>query len=156
MSREVLEKSIDLSIQFHCGEDIYIKTIFYRAQAHFHLHQYDEAIYVFSELVRLEPDSKNFQNWLRRSARKRKPKLVNQLLGFGVIMYLATVLLIVINEFIIENFYSNFSTAFNDFRVAVFVIGIVSLLSALLYDWSIAYLKVQKAIKSSSRRNKLS
>ena len=126
---QVVEHSIIYNVQFFQGEDIYLKGLYHKAYALARLHDYPAAQGVLEELIRIRPNFKPYKRLLRKCMLRQRPLYVKRLFAIGVILYLVSVAMVVLNILFIEPFHSDFLSRAEYIRFAIFVLGIISLLS---------------------------
>ena len=54
---EVLEYAIYENIKFYNGEDIYLKALYIKSLAHYHLHQTEQSEKIIRALLKLKPQT---------------------------------------------------------------------------------------------------
>ena len=148
---QVIEHSIIYNVQFYQGEDIYLKTLYHKAYALARLHDYPAAQTVLESLIRIKPNFKPYRRLLRRCMLRQRPLYVKRLFALGVILYLVSVAMVVVNILFIEPFHTDYLSGAEYARFSIFSLGIVSLLAGELTH----HFRTRSRIKELLKKNPL-
>ncbi|MEM7102141.1 MAG: hypothetical protein AAF502_03345 [Bacteroidota bacterium] len=124
---QMLQYSIIYNIQFHQGEDIYLKTLFQKATAQLYTHDYPSAQHSLEQLINIQPNYKPFRKLLLKSLLRQRPLVVKRMFAFGVILYLLSVVMVVVNILLVQPYYNEFVGLAEFWRGVVFVLSILVL-----------------------------
>lgn len=128
---EIIESSILNNIQFYQGEDIYLKTLFQKANAQFELKNYEASEHILKELVKLSPRQKMYPKLLHRCYLKRSGKYLQNLQAIGIFMLLISAGFLVINVLIFHNFYPKQALLTDIITSVGFGFGVLFILSSI-------------------------
>ncbi len=150
VSDEIIERSIYHNIQFFNGEDIYLKTLHQKAKSYFHLHEYDSAQHIAQELVKIMPGHKPYTQLLNKCLIRQRPKVVKRILAAGVLLYLISVVLVVVNILLVKPISEVSVQPMEFLRKGIFIAGISALLFGIILHHAIAFIQI-KRIKSKAK-----
>jgi len=153
VSDEIIERSIYHNIQFFNGEDIYLKTLYQKAKSYFHLHEYESAQHVAQELVKILPGHSPYSQLLNKCLIRQRPKLIKRFLAGGVLLYLLSVVLIVVNILLVKPISEASVEPMEFLRKGIFLAGILVLLFGIVLHHFLAFLHIKK-IKSQGKSKK--
>lgn len=140
---KVIELSILNNIQYYQGEDIYHKTLFQKAQAHRFLNQLPEAIHITKELIKMNSEPKEYQQFLKICYTNNESPILELLRGYGVLICFVSAILFLLNILIVEPFYPASVFTINVVSATGLIIGGLMLTAGLtIHRWK-AYRKFQ-------------
>lgn len=146
-ANEVIKLSILNNVQYYQGEDIYHKTLFQKAQAHRFLNQMSEAIHITKELIKMDSEPKEYQQFLKLCYTDNELPILELLRGYGVLICFISAALLLLNILIVEPFYPQSVYLINVISATGLVIGGIMLTAGLsIHRWK-AYRKFQDFIK---------
>ena len=135
----IIETSIFNNIQFHQGEDIYLKTLLQKAQSFYQLQRFSEAEHILKELIKLSPTHKTYPKLLRQCLAKDGAVYLQSIQSAGIFMVLIFAGLWVINILVIRNFFLEYTLLSN----LICWLGIISGASFLVISSIIKRVRVQ-------------
>jgi tetratricopeptide (TPR) repeat protein len=133
MADVVIETAFEQNILTHGNEDIVQKTLYFKASSHFHLREYPKAIYILSELLKLNPFEEEYIRFLKKNLWYNQPAYFQPLRGLVILIFLLTAVIIAIEMIVIRTLYSELNTSVEILRNCVFATGIAAL--AVGYGW---------------------
>ncbi len=143
IANEVIRLSISNNIQYYQGEDIYHKTLFQKAQSHYSLNHLSEAIHITKELIKMNSEPKEYQQFLKLCYTNNEVPILELLRGYGVLICFISATLFLLNILIIEPFYPDSVFLINIISATGLVIGGLMLTAGLtIHRWK-AYRKFQ-------------
>lgn len=151
---DIIELSITHNIQFFNGEDIYLKTLYQKAKSYFHLHEYESAEHVSSELVKMVPNQTSYSKLLNKCLIRQRPNFVKRMLASGVFLYLLSVVFVVINILIVKPSFPEYHWGMETTRISIFVGGIAMLILAMVLHHFSVFNRIRK-IKRKAIEKKL-
>ena len=143
VANTVIEQSIMHNIQYWQGEDIYLKTLYQKAQSHYYLQEYKPTLHIIKELIKLKPNDKEYLRLFKRCVALDGAVFLKNMRAVGVLLFLLAAGLFVINILIVENFYAAYSQAFSYISMAVVSLGGI----LLLWSVSIHRYKTYRQVK---------
>jgi tetratricopeptide (TPR) repeat protein len=148
MADVVIEISFTENIIEIRGHEILRPTLFQKAASYYNLADYPKAIYVLSELIKIDPTDQEVARFMERALRKSRPELIGHTRAVAIFLFLATALIISIEALIIRNFYPQYTPSVEWARNGLFILGIVVLLGGELVHRIRAKSAVLRLIKS--------
>jgi tetratricopeptide (TPR) repeat protein len=128
MADMVIEMSFMENITEIGGQEIFRSTLFKKAASYYNLLDYPKAIYVLSELIKIEPNDPDVTQFLERCLRKSRPKLIRNTRAIAIFFFLVTALIISIEVLIIRNFFMHYTPLVELSRNYLFGIGVLVLI----------------------------
>lgn len=126
---QIIGLSMLHNIQYYHGEDVFHKSLYYKAFALLQLQRPQEAAHVLRELIKLDPIDKRYPKLLRKAYTLYPKGYAQHLQGAGILLLLLASGLLVVNVLIIQNFYPEYSPLTD--RLFMAGIGVGSLLIVL-------------------------
>jgi hypothetical protein len=120
VAEEVLQYSIQNSIKFYKGEDIYIKALFYKTITEYHLYNTEQATVFCIQLLRLKPQSVVYKKLLKKCFMRTRPRFVENGYSISLLLYFAAATTAAIKFFYIEPFAPHYDTVFLTLQIALF------------------------------------
>lgn len=151
LADRIIELSILENVRFIQGEDIYRKALYQKGYAYFYLHDYPSSAYVARELIKISPDYRPYRRLLRRCMIRKRPPYVKRLLGIGVGLYFLSVILVIVEQLIIGNFYESMLDEAGLFRMGIFGVG----LSAFVIGEGLHHRQIHGFIKQFVEKAKI-
>lgn len=151
----IIELSILNNIQYYQGEDVYIKTLFQKSQSLYALEAYTEAIHLLKELIKISPNQKTYGKALKRCLIQSKATYLQHLQASGIVAFLVSFGIVIINVLLIENFYSEYQTLFVRLYTIGFLLGSILLGAGLLIQRFLIHNEVRRFQKMAQRRKSL-
>jgi len=144
VSDEIIERSIYNNIQFFNGEDIYMKTLHQKAKSFFHLHKYNASQHIAQELVKMNPGHKPFSQLLNKCLIRQRPILIKRVLAAGVLLYLLSVVLVVVNILLVKPISEVSVQPMEFLRKGIFIAGIGMLFFGIVLHHVLAFIQIRR------------
>jgi tetratricopeptide (TPR) repeat protein len=154
MADVVIEMSFMENITEIGGQEIFRATLFKKAASYYNLFDFPKAIYVLSELIKIEPNDPDTQQFLERCLRKSRPKLIRNTRAIAIFFFLATALLISIEILIIRNFLTQYTPLIELSRNCLFAFGVLILVVGELWQRLRAKRDVLKLVNLAKKNKK--
>ena len=126
-ARQLLEDSIALNIQFIDGQDIYLRTLYQKANAHLRLGDAAQATKIATQLLRLAPKQVAYQTLVRDCLLVVRPSWVRASWAMGLGLIILGIFTSLTNMFFIELVYNNYTIQFAQAALLMFVTGSLAL-----------------------------
>ena len=120
VAEEVLQYSIQNSIKFYKGEDIYIKALFYKTITEYHLYNTERATEFCLQLLRLKPQSVVYKKLLQKCFMRTRPRFVENGYTISLLLYFAAASAAAVKFFYIEPFAPYYDTVFLTLQITLF------------------------------------
>jgi tetratricopeptide (TPR) repeat protein len=154
MADVVIEISFAENITELNGQEIFRSTLFQKAVSYYHLYDFQKAIYVLTELVKINPNSQKATYFLEKCLRKSRPKFVKNTRAIAIFFILLTAVVVAIDVLFIRNFAINWLPLIGLIRNSTLILGIFILMSGELIHWIRARLEVFKLVNSVKKTKK--
>ncbi len=102
----VIESAILQNIQSYKGKDIYFNMLFRKAASLYNLVEYDSAVRILRELVKIDPWNKDAVSFLKKCMRKKQPRLLQYSKAASILLFLLAAFVIGIEVLFIHPFYN--------------------------------------------------
>ncbi len=80
----IIYLSIDHNIQYYQGEDIYQKMLFEKAKSYFFLEDFEKAIHIYLELIKMRPKNKRYVTALKEVLLKAEVSYIDNIMLSGI------------------------------------------------------------------------
>ena len=80
----IIYLSIDNNIQYYKGEDIYQKTLFEKGQSYYFLEEYEKAMHIYLELIKIDGENVFYVKELKEVLLKTEVKYADTILVVGL------------------------------------------------------------------------
>ena len=130
---QIIQLSIEYNIQFYRGEDIYFKSLYQKAAAHFNLLEQDEAIHILKELIKIAPYHGLSILFLKKCMHRSQPNYIKIARATSIVLFLGAAIITAIEVMVIHPFSPMYTTIFEQFRFATLGLGIFVLVGTFLY-----------------------
>ncbi len=130
---EVVRLSIENNIQFHKGEDIYFKNLYQKAASHYNRLEYEQAIHILRELIKIAPHHGLSILFLKKCMNRSQPKYIKIARATSIVLFLGAAIITAIEVMVIRPFSATHTIVFEQIRFATLGIGILVLLGTFLY-----------------------
>lgn len=124
MANVVIEESLLQYSKLSDGTDVFEDTLFHKSIAHYHLAQYDDAAYLLHELMRINPSENAYSSALKKCLRNKESKYAQRVRASAILCFLSAAIVIAFEVIIVRNFYSQYQTNIEWFRILLFLAGI--------------------------------
>ncbi len=151
----LLEESIDKNVQCFQGSDVFCQALFRKAAAHYQLLQYDKAIHLLQELIKIDPTHKAAILLLKRTLRKAKTQFLKTIKATAVLAFLASTLVIATEVLFIKNLLPAQQPLFQSIHVILLTLSIgIYILGEGYLRWQ-AHYQVQQLIHAAKKKKAL-
>ncbi len=131
--QQVIQLSIEHNIQFYRGEDIYFKSLYQKAAAHYNLLEYETAIHILKELIKIAPYHGLSILFLKKCKYRSQPTYIKIARATSIVLFLGAAIITAIEVMIIHPFSPIYTAVFEQFRFATLGLGIFVLIGVFLY-----------------------
>lgn len=128
------------------GKDIYIDLLTKKASAQYHLRQFDEAIHICQELIKMNKSSALPPLLLKKCLLKKVPKYVGTLRGISIFSLLLASCCFALSLFVLDADHSWMSTVIIARRIALLV-GMAALAASWMAPQFITTIQVEKILQ---------
>lgn len=136
MADAVIEASIQENVQEFHGEDVFQHTLFRKAASCFQLFEPERTEYILRELLRINPTHADASLFLKKCLRNMRPWLVRQTRAAAVVLFFVAALAVVLQIFVVRNFYEHLTRPFDIFWWSALALGILVLgMGEALHHW---------------------
>jgi hypothetical protein len=148
MADVVIEISFMENITEIGGQEIFHTTLFQKAMSYYNLQDLTSAMYVLTELIKIDPHDFEATYFLERCLRKSRPQFVRNTRATAIGLFLATALIISIETLFVRNFSPEYVSLVEVIRNVSFCLGIFILISGELIHWLKAKREVVRLVDS--------
>ncbi len=132
-AQQIIQLSIEHNIQFYKGEDIYFKCLYQKAAAHFNLLEYDAAIHILKELIKIAPYHGLSILFLKKCLNRAQPNYIKIARAVSIVLFLGTAIITAIEVISIRPFSPMYTAIFEQIRLTTLGLGILVLVGTFLY-----------------------
>lgn len=136
------------------GEDVFLVSIFRKAVACYHLQEYELAVHLFKELLRLDPDNPGGRMGLRRTFYRMKPENVLNARAASVLLLLVAALITAAELLVVRYFFQPWEKLVEWTRIGLFLLGVLVLAGSYLYHRQRAYREAERFSREMKRRKR--
>ena len=130
---EVIALSIAHNIQFYKGEDIYFKNLYQKAASHYNRLEYDQAIHILKELIKIAPHHGLSILFLKKCMNHSQPTYIKMARATSIVLFLGAAIITATEVMVIHPFSPTYTTLFEQLRFSTLGIGILVLVGTFLY-----------------------
>lgn len=131
-----IECSITYNIQYLAHRDIYYHLLFRKAASLYNTLAYDKADYILRELIRMNPEKAEVNQFLKKCLRKTKPAIVRHSRAASILLFLLAALVICVEVLFVRPFMGEWTASIELTRNLIFVTGCISLIGgAVIHHW---------------------
>jgi len=130
---QVIQLSIEQNIQFYRGEDIYFKSLYQKAASHYNRLEYDEAIHILKELIKIAPHHGLSIQFLKKCLNHSQPRYIKVARAASIILFLGAAIITAVEVMYIHPFSPSYTDLFEQLRFATLGLGFLILIGAFLY-----------------------
>jgi len=136
MADAVIEASIQENVQEFHGEDVFQHTLFRKAASCFQLFEPERTEYILRELLRINPNHADAALFLKKCLRNMRPWTVRQTRAAAVVLFFVAALAILLQIFVVRNFYEHLTRPVDIFWWSALALGILVLgMGEALHYW---------------------
>jgi len=144
----VIEQTILENIWGQTGEDLYEKALFLKAAALHNAGKVKDALSISGQLLRINPENKTYRHLIRRCAIKRYSHMMSSLRMMGIIVLLASSVLMAYEFFYNGRMEQGLIHSFHQVRNIVFCFGLFTLVAIECAHRAMAYLHIRRVLKA--------
>lgn len=148
----VIELSIIENLREFNGEELYENMLFYKASSYFHLKQYDKAIYILKELLKINPNDKMNIYFLECCFSKENPTTAQKARAFSMALLLLAAIFICIEMLIIRPLFAAWAGNIEIIRNILFISGSLTLAFSFFWSRLMAKFKVYRFQRSVAKK----
>ena len=132
-ANQVIQLSIKQNIQFYRGEDIYFKSLYQKAASHYNRLEYDEAIHILKELIKMAPHHELSIQFLKKCLNHSQPRYIKVARATSIFLFLGAAVITATEVMYIHPFSPSYTDSFEQLRFATLGIGFLVLIGTFLY-----------------------
>ena len=129
---------------------IYQNTLFKKAASYFNTGEYEQAIYILQELLKMDSKKADYRMFLRRCHEIKDQRLVKKTRAISIFLFLLSACIICFELLIVNNFYEDYAQATINVRSTVFISGFLILAGGEIYQKLAAYQKTISFLRNRS------
>ena len=150
---KVIELSILHNVQFYQGEDIYCKSLFQKAASAYNLHQFDLALRILSELIKISPYDTMAIRFYKKCLERQQPRYLKYARAVSICLFLGAALVAALEVIIVHPFVPQNAQVFEYSRYLLIGTGLLTLALTYLYHRYQTYATSGKLVRQA-RLNK--
>lgn len=144
---QVIQLSIEQNIQFYRGEDIYFKSLYQKAASHHNRLEYEEAIHILKELIKIAPHHELSIQFLKRCLHHSQPRYIKIARAASIVLFLGAAVITATEVIYIHPFSPSYTDLFEQLRFTTLGIGLFVLIGTFLYHRYRMNHQVNKLVK---------
>jgi len=146
--------TIEQNIKYYHGEDVFFNILFKKAAAHYNLMEYDKAIHILQELVKMDSANELTVRFLKKCSRQKKPGYLKSTRAISVFLFLLTAGIIALELCLVRPFFSAYIDLIEIVRNVMFGAGWIILIAGdLSFRWRVNN-QVNKFVASIKKKKK--
>lgn len=154
VAKGVIELSIIQNIQFINNEDVYLKMLYQKAISNLYTENIEQAIHISKELIKLEPQNKEYISLLNRCYMQDGLVFLHHLRTAGVLLFFLSIGIFIIKILIVEYFFQGAEPFVQILNTSTLILGSILLLAGLSIHRIKAYHQVNIFLKSLKKARK--
>jgi tetratricopeptide (TPR) repeat protein len=155
LSDELIRFVMEHNILTINGIRIFETLLFQKGAAFMNERQYDKAVYVLEELIKITPHDAHVELTLQKAMHGAKPELIRRCRATAIVLWLTTAFLVIVERLLIQNFYKPYQKMFINGYCATFGMAILVWTGGyLLQHWRV-HRVVNQHIKAAKRKKSL-
>jgi tetratricopeptide (TPR) repeat protein len=152
ISDEVIAVSMSQNVVSHKGEDILQHMLYQKAWSYFKLSEYKKAIYMLSELLKINPFDSDAEKLLYKSLWNDKVRFLQGFKAISIFSFLLCALVIAVELVLIRTLFPNYTAIVELSRNSLFVFGIVSLVLGYATHSFLLYRKGKRILSQAKMK----
>ena len=144
-AKELLEASIIEGIQYVDGHDVFVHTLYQKAESHIHLRELEEAAKISRQLLAIDPTQK--KKWLaqlKKSLLLQRPAWVQKAFAWAMLTTILWIGTSFLNILIFEPFYPFINRLATTLQVTALPLALLMSLAAMLGHYLFVVYKIKK------------
>jgi tetratricopeptide (TPR) repeat protein len=125
LSDVVIDTAMAYQIKNYNGQDIFLQTLFRKANAYYHLKEFNAATHILKELLHINPTNMEYQEFLKKNLRADIPPYFQHLRAMMVASFSLGTLILLTEVLVIRSFYPDVALQVEIIRNLVFFTGVV-------------------------------
>ena len=155
LSDELISFVMEHNIVTINGIHIFETLLFQKGAAFMNERQFDKAVYVLEELIKITPHDAHVALVLQKAMHGAKPNLIRRCRATAIILWLTTAILVLIERLLIQNFYKPYQKMFMYGYWATFGMAILVWSGGYLFQHWRVHRAVNQHIKAAKRKKLL-
>jgi len=148
----IIRFSIEHNIQFYKGQDIYFKSLFQKAAAHYNLLEYTQAEYILRELIKIAPYNTLPIRFLKKCRSQSRPTYIKTGRAISIGLFFVAALITAIKVIVITPFAPENLSFFEYLWISTLGSGIFILIVTFLYHKYKMNSEVESLVKAARAR----
>ena len=128
VSDQVIAVSMSQNVVSYNGEDILQHMLYQKAWSYFKLSEYKRAIYMLSELLKINPFDDDAEKLLYKALWSDKPRFLQYFKATSIFAFLLCALVIALELILVRTLFPDYTAKIELTRNCIFLLGISSLL----------------------------
>ncbi len=130
---KIIRLSIEHNIQFYKGQDIYFKSLFQKAAAHYNLLEYKKAEYILKELIKIAPYNTLPIRFLKKCKSQSRPSYIKTGRAASIGLFFIAALVAAIEVMVINPFAPEKLSFVEHLWIGILGVGIFILITTFFY-----------------------
>ena len=143
---EVLEYAIYENIKFYNGEDIYLKALYIKSLAHYHLHQTEQSEKIIRALLKLKPQTIRYKKLLHQCFMRTRPTVVQTIYAAAIFGYFLAVLVALVRILYVNPFAPFLNTWCDVLQWGFFILSGFTMLCGYLWHRKLSWKLVESVV----------
>lgn len=106
------------------GKLLYQRFIRQKGESLIHLGQHNEAVHIFKELLKMDPNNRFYQKQMLDARLLHKPTWMNHVRAVTILMFLASAFVIAVEVLVVRTFFTDYSRLVELLRSLLFIAGV--------------------------------
>lgn len=154
LADEIIACCMEQNILTYKGQDLFQTAIFRKAVSGYFLMEYEQAVHLFRELIRMNPEHAGAKTGLRRTLYRMKPGPVLNARAVSVLLLLLAALVTAFELMVARHFYASWVDETEAVRIGLFAAGVLVLAGSDLYQHWRAASEASRFVKEAAARKK--
>ncbi len=138
------------------GIHIFETLLFQKGVAFMNERQFDKAVYVLEELIKITPHDTHVELMLQKAMHGAKPNLIRHCRAIAIVLWLTTAFLVLVERLLIQNFYKPYQKLFMHSYWVTFGMAILIWSGGYLFQHWRVHRAVNRHIVAAKRKKLLS
>jgi tetratricopeptide (TPR) repeat protein len=152
VSDALIEYVMEHNILTIHGIRLFETLLFQKGAAFMNEYQFDKAVYILEELIKITPEDLNVAFLLQKAMHGAKPNLIRRCRATAIILWLITAFLVIMERLLIQNFYKPYQKMFMYGYWATFCMAILVWSSGYLFQHWRVHRAVNQHIMAAKRK----
>ncbi len=147
LSDELIAYVMEHNIVEINGERIFESILCQKGMAFMHERQYDKAVYIFEELIKINPKEEHVAILLEKAMHAANPNLIRRCRAVAIFLWLTTALLVLLELILIRTLFKSYQNVFKYSYWMTFGMAILVWICGYLYQYWRVHRAVNQRIK---------